>query len=170
TATTSDNGRQQANPVALLEGDIDHDTIRRFRKSVFSSVRQIDRMRDWTSSPMAGGVQRGLVLWALGNHGEAVEELEPHRDNPAIAACLARSYAALRRFEDAEAVLKDKDTDPVQAAAWLHTLEQLGDVERFRAEVERLKGVLPATDATYFEGRVKEFDHDTMGAIAAYDE
>src|SRR5690606_40417678 len=116
------------------------------------------------------GLKRGLALWALGRHAEAVEILESQKDNPAIAVCLARSLQAVGRADDAVAVLRDRTSDPVQATAWLHVLERIGDRERFAKALAEVGGMLTQVDQLYFKGRQKEFDGDAMGAISAYDE
>jgi DNA-directed RNA polymerase subunit alpha len=161
---------QRQNPLDVLKGTIDHDTIRRFRRSAFASLHEIERLRDWIASPMAGGLQRGLALWALGRHREALETLEPEVDNPAIAVCLARCYQSIGRIDDAVRILKNRSTDGVQAAAYLHALERNNDRDRFAKGLDEVRAVLGAADAMYFEGRLKEFDGDTLGAIASYDE
>ena len=161
---------QTQNPLDVLEGTIDHDTIRRFRRTAFRSLPEIDRLRDWLGSPMSSGLKRGLALWALGRHAEAIEILEPQKDNPAIAVCLARSLQTVGRSADAIAVLRDHASDPVQATAYLHVLERIGDRERFATALAEVGGLLSQVEQLYFKGRQKEFEGDTMGAIAAYDE
>ncbi|MBK8977450.1 MAG: tetratricopeptide repeat protein [Planctomycetes bacterium] len=157
-------------PIEVVSGAIDHRAIQEFRRRVFSSVHELERLRDWVESPMAGGIQRGLVLWALGDHQRAVEVLEGEARNPAIAVCLARSYHTLGRYDDAEKVLSASDIDPVQAAALLRVVEARGDGERLQREIERLGDMLEPVERLYFRGRAREFAGDALGAIAAYDE
>ncbi len=166
---TAPSTATMTNPLDLLDGSIDHSTVRAFRKRTFGSLREIERLRDWIASPMSSGIPRGLVLWALGRHNEAVELLEAERGNPAIAVCLSQSYAQLGRFDEAEAVLTKRDSDPVQTTAWLHVIGLRGDGARLAAELEKVRSKLRPVDVHYFEGRVKEIDHDTLGAISSYD-
>jgi DNA-directed RNA polymerase subunit alpha len=154
----------------VLKGTIDHAAIDRFRITAFHSVKTIDRLRDWVASPASSGPTRGVVLWALGRHREAIEHLRDQAANPALATCLARSLAACDRFDEAEAALASKERDPVQAACWLAVLERSGDAARYRKAFDRVRGVLGQADVCYFEGRLRELDGDAMGAIASYDE
>jgi DNA-directed RNA polymerase subunit alpha len=157
-------------PVAQVAGDIDYGTVTEFRQQVFSSLAELERLRDWVASPMATGLQRGMALWALGRHQEAVPILEEHKSNPAVAECLGRSYVAMNRLDDAETALSRRKEDATQAASWLGVMEARGDADRLRAELEQLRGTLREADQSYFAGRVKEFGRDVEGAIAMYDQ
>lgn len=170
-ATTSgDLGDDGSSPIALLSEPVDEAMVHRFRDRTFSNVRQMERLRDWLQSPMATGIQGGLALWALGQHKAAVEVLEPHKENPALADCLARSYTSLGRLDDAEAVLKERRTSPAQAATYLACRERRGDPKQLRAALEEVRGILSPADNKYFEGRIREMERDPEGAIACYDE
>ena len=157
-------------PVAQVAGEPGYGSVAEFRTQVFSSLAELERLRDWVASPNATGLQRGMALWALGRHSEAVEILEEHKSNPAVAECLGRSYVALQRFDEAEAVLSRVKEDPPQAAAWLWVLEARGDPDRLRSELEQLQDYLREADQKYYAGRVKEFGRDVEGAIALYDQ
>ena len=57
--TTDAATAPEKNAIDLISGPIDHNTIREFRNSAFRSLREIERLRDWCESPMAGG-----AFWA----------------------------------------------------------------------------------------------------------
>src|SRR5262245_49839435 len=78
----------QTHALDILKGTIDHDAIREFKRRVFSTVIEFENLKDWLATPAAQGLQRGLVLWALGRHNEAVPLLEKEKGNRAIADCL----------------------------------------------------------------------------------
>ncbi len=157
-------------PLELLTGDITADKVAAFRKSVFGSTSAIDRLRDWLLSPQADGAARALALWSLGRHNEAIPLLEPTKDNPAVAACLAKSYSAVGRFDDAIAVLKQVDSDPVQAEALCAVFDTKGDAEGLEAAMQRVLSHLAPADQKFYSGRIKELRRDPEGAIALYDE
>ncbi|MCA8952211.1 MAG: tetratricopeptide repeat protein [Planctomycetes bacterium] len=157
-------------PAALLGGTMDPARLEQFKNAVFQNVNTVESLRDWLSSPMARGPMRGYAVWALGRHNEAIELLTPEKSNPAAALCLAASHATLGDIAAAEAVLPNKKTDAHQLLAWLRALDAVGDVERLRTDLEAGKGMLSETDRKYFEGRVRELDHETEAAIACYDD
>jgi len=163
-------GDDGASSIALLNEPIDEATVDRFRNRTFSNVREMERVRDWLLSPMATGVQRALAHWALGQHKDAIGTLEEHQQNPALADCLARSYTALGRLEEAEAVLHERTTNAAQAATYLACRERRGDSKLLRSAVEEVASVLSPADKKYFEGRIREMERDPEGAIASYDE
>ena len=156
--------------LELIQGAIHHDSIKQFRRRVFSSVGELEHLRDWLGSPMATGLQRGLVLWALGRHEEALPLLEAERNNPAIADCIARSFLALGDCDKAEAMLKSKAEDKTQAATWLEILDARGDAAKLTKTVASLEGNLTKADLKYFHGRIAEIEHDGTRAIQLYDE
>ncbi len=157
-------------PTSLLAGEIDHQKLANLRKAVFQSLGHVEGLRDWLASPMARGTARSLALWALGRHAEAVEGLVEHRANPAIADCLARSYAVLGRFDEAVKVLAQKDSDKHQAATWLHVLDLQGDVEALRKALDKTRASLSEANRKYYDGRIRELERDPEGAIACYDD
>ena len=172
-ATPVDGGEPEKvriDPLSVLNGTIDHDAVRQFRGHVFSSLKEVERMRDWLQSPVATGIGRGLVLWALGRHDEAADLLAVEEGNPAIADALARCYLALGRHGDAERVLTNKSGDPQQAMTWLLVVESKLDAEALAKGLEDFGGVLTEPDRKFFEGRVRELGRDVEGAIAFYDE
>lgn len=160
----------KVDPMTLLSGDLNAAKVDAFRRASFQSVRQLEALRDWLGNPMARGLHRGLVLWVLGRHAEAIELLAEHKANLAVADCLARSYLALGRLDDATKTLTQKSTDPSQAATWLAIVDARGNAEELGAQLKACGSVLPAHDRRYFEGRVKELGRDIEGAIAIYDE
>lgn len=169
TLATNDS-TDAVNPKMLLTGELTYESLDRFRNQVFKSTHAVDDLREWLSSPEAQGIPRYLVLWALGRHEEAIRGLTEHKNNPAIADCIGRSYAALGRVEDAQKVLTLRTTDPRQAFTWMLAVESRGDAELMKAEFERCKGALKQADRLYAEGRAREMQHDSEGAIACYDQ
>ena len=91
-------------------------------------------------------------------------------DSPAIADCLAKSYIAVGRYEDAERVLTEADSSPVQAETYLSIYDAKGDAEALERALARLGGHLQPVDQKYFGGRLKELQRDPEAAIAMYDE
>jgi DNA-directed RNA polymerase subunit alpha len=161
---------ESLDPNALLRGELTHAVLDEFRGKVFRSINSVEHLRDWLDSPQATGLPRSLVLWALGNHAKALDGLLEHKSNPAIADCIARSYIAMGRLDDADRMLSKRSTDGRQAFTWLLAVETTLDAERLRAEFERYKDVLAPNDRTYVDGRVRELLHDGEGAIACYDQ
>ena len=157
-------------PLACISEPIDHAKIEDFRRNAFHSTDSIEKLKDWMSSPMSRGAARGLVAWAIGNYDTAIEELSKLSSNPAICVPLSRCYAAVGKFDEAVQALGNRDTDPVQAAAFLFVLEVKQDVEEFEKAVAKYGGQLSVADREFFQGRIKEFHRDALGAIAAYDQ
>jgi DNA-directed RNA polymerase subunit alpha len=158
------------NPLELLTGTFDHTSVRRFQRSVFGSVNHLEKLKDWVAGPSATGVGRGVALWALGRHGEAINVLTEFKSNPAVATCLARSHAALGAFDTAEKVLTAHDTDPNQASAFLFVQEMRGDADALEKALAKKRAMLSEADVLYFSGRVQELRGDALAAIAAYDQ
>jgi len=167
---TVTNPSPTIDPTSLLAGELTPARLEQFRKAVFQSVDTVESLRDWLQSPMARGTPRGIALWALGRHEQAIELLEADKKNSAVALCLASSHAALGQLEATEAVLQDRAQDAPQALAFLRALDNLGDGERLAAELTRLAPLLGETDQKYFEGRVRECNRETEAAIACYDD
>lgn len=161
----------QTDPLELLDGDITNDVVVSFRRRVFSTVKELERVREWLSSPMAYGIKRGLALWTLGNHQDALPILKEHADgNPVMQNCIARSLIELHKVEEAEAILTDRKTDPAQAATYLSGMTRKGDPEALASALDELRPILSPAETRYFEGRIKEMGFDAEGAIACYDE
>jgi DNA-directed RNA polymerase subunit alpha len=157
-------------PLTLLQGELNFDTLEAFRTAAFRSISTVESLQDWLHNPQATGTARSLVLWAMGRHTDALPGLEAEKGNPAIADCLARSYAALGRVEDAKNVLGLRESDPRQAFTWLQAVETELDVETLKNEFQRCQSALRPTDRAYVEGRIRELEHDSEGAIACYDQ
>jgi DNA-directed RNA polymerase subunit alpha len=119
---------------------------------------------------MARGTPRGIALWALGRHADAVPELLNQKSNPVVALCLAGSYAALGDLEEVEKLLSRRDTEPAQSLTWLRALDLASDAERLAKEVARLQNQIGDADRKYFTGRVHELQRETEAAIACYDD
>jgi DNA-directed RNA polymerase subunit alpha len=169
--TTASPENVNAQPaISLLDGPVDANTVRNFRNRLFSTVRELERARDWLTSPMASGIKRGLALWALGSHAEALPILEEQRDNPAIANCIARSLLELGRHDDADAMLTDRLTDPEQASTSLNVAARRGSSESLQKALDDVRGILTPADVRYFEGRIQELQFEAEAAIACYDE
>jgi len=154
----------------LLKGELTPETVVEFRKNVFSTTQGLDSLRDWLNSPMSDGAPRALALWSLGRHQDAIPLLEPFKDNSAVADCLAKSYVAVGRFDDAEQLLTHTDSDSTQAETFLSLCEARGDLAALEQALEQLRSVLLPEDHKYFSGRLKELARDPEGAIALYDE
>jgi DNA-directed RNA polymerase subunit alpha len=157
-------------PTALLAGDLTPTKLDAFRAAVFQSVDSLQQLRDWLSDPRAKGTARGIALWALGRHEDAVPLLSADKTNPVVALCLASSQAALGRLDDAQKLLSRRESDPAQALVWLRALDGANDAERLPKEVEKLNGLLGPADQKYFAGRAAELGHEVDRAIEAYDE
>ena len=123
---------ESLDPNALLRGEITFAVLDTFRSKVFRSINSVEHLRDWLGSPMAQGMARSLVLWALGRHREALDGLLTQKNNPAIADCIARSYIALGKVAEADAMLTNKTTDPRHAFTWLLAVESTLDAERLQ--------------------------------------
>ena len=161
---------ESLDPNALLRGEITHAVLETFRSKAFRSINSVEHLRDWLASPIAQGLPRSIVLWALGRHREALDGLLAQKQNAAIADCIARSYIALGKVAEADAILTQKATDARQAFTWLLAVESTLDADRLHKELERYKAKLDPNDRTFFEGRVRELQHDSEGAIACYDQ
>ncbi|MCA8944152.1 MAG: tetratricopeptide repeat protein [Planctomycetes bacterium] len=157
-------------PLTCLKEPLDHDKVEEFKRLAFQSMTSIEKLKDWCHSPMARGTARGIALWALGDHEGALRELGDQASNPAIAVCLARSYSVLGKFDEAVQVLANRDTDARQSLAYLQVLEAKGDVEELEKAFAKVRDSLSVADREFFNGRIKEFHHDALGAIAAYDQ
>ncbi|MBL9076073.1 MAG: tetratricopeptide repeat protein [Planctomycetes bacterium] len=141
-----------------------------FRAAVFQTVDSVEQLRDWLSTPPAKGTARGIALWALGRHAEAVPLLTGDKSNPVVALCLAGSQAALGNLDEAARLLANRERDAAQAVVWLRALDTVGDGERLAKDVAKLDALLGPADRKYFAGRVQELQRDSTGAIQAYDE
>jgi DNA-directed RNA polymerase subunit alpha len=157
-------------PLDLLKGDLDHARINQFKQQVFRSVSSVEKLRDWARGPTASGLQRGLALWAIGRHADAAPLLAQHKSSSAVANCLAQSYIALGRLDDAEELLGARQRESEQAITWLRVLEARGDAAALAKGLAKVQSILPPADQRFFAGRVKELEHDTEAAIALYDE
>ena len=157
-------------PTALLAGDLTPTKLDAFRAAVFQSVDTLQQLRDWLSDPRAKGIARGVAMWALGRHEDAVPLLSADKTNPVVALCLAGSHAALGNLDEAQKLLSRRESDPAQALAWLRALDGANDAERLPKEVEKLNGLLAPNDQKYFAGRIAELHHEVDRAIEAYDE
>ncbi|MBL8754171.1 MAG: tetratricopeptide repeat protein [Planctomycetes bacterium] len=157
-------------PAALLAGDLTPTKLDAFRAAVFQSVGSLEQLRDWLADPRAKGTARGVALWALGRHTEAVPLLQADKTNAVVALCLASSLAALGQLDDAAKLLSRRESDQVQALVWLRALDAHNDAERLTKDVEKLKHLLGPADQKYFAGRVHELNHDVGTAINFYDD
>jgi DNA-directed RNA polymerase subunit alpha len=157
-------------PTALLAGDLTPTKLDAFRAAVFQSVDSLQQLRDWLQDPRAKGTARGVALWALGRHEEAIPLLSPDKTNPVVACCLASSHAALGNLDEAQKLLSRRESDSVQALVWLRGLDANNDAERLIKDVAKLESLLSAADKKYYAGRALELDHDVTAAIEHYDE
>ncbi len=170
TDTVTNDPIPSLDPTSLLAGEMTPGKLDAFRAAVFQSVDSVEQLRDWLGTPAAKGVARGIALWALGRHAEAVPVLATDKGNPVVALCLASSHAALGNIEEAARLLANRERDAAQALVWLRALDTVGDGERLAKDATRLQPLLGAADRKYFEGRVHELGHDSQAAITCYDE
>ncbi len=155
-------------PTAMLAGELTPEKLGAFRKAAFRSVDSFEQLRDWLSHPLAQGAARGVAMWALGRHADAITLLSA--DNSAVARlCLADCQAALGQLDDVAKTLADRETDAEQALSYLRALDANNSTELVE-QVAKLQGILPALEQTYFRGRVAEMERDVEAAIACYDE
>lgn len=157
-------------PTTFLQGDLTPDRLASFRQAAFKSVDSFQHLRDWLMDPRAQGTARGIALWALGRHDEAVQLLASESGNDVIVLCLAESYAALGQLDNVKDGLQKRDSDPAQALAWLRALDATNATEQLIEDASTLGHLLPGPDQAYFKGRVLELQRDVDGCIAAYDE
>ena len=159
------------NPIELLAEPFDHDKIDRFRLAMFRTVHTYESLKDWIDSPMSSGLPRAVAQWAVGFHRDAVDGFTGKvSDNPALSDCLAKSYIALGRFEEADTALSARSTDDVQFSTYLTLLDARGDHETLTSELESGTERLSPADRAYFKGRRFEHAGEAILAIAAYDE
>ncbi len=170
TDTVTNEPLPSLDPAALLSGELTPTKLDAFKRAVFHTVDSVEDLRNWLSSPMAKGTARGVALWALGRHTEAVPLLSTDKANPVVALCLASSHATLGNTDEAQKILKNRDTDPAQALAWLRALDVIGDAERLEADLAKVQQLLSEPDRKYFAGRVRELNHETEAAITTYDD
>ena len=137
--STEPRPEPRPDPLSSLSEPIDHAKIGKFQRQTFATTTTIEKLKDWIETPMSQGVQRGLAMWAIGRHDEAVKELSNHASNPAIAVCLAKSHAALGDFDTAVDLLSSKDSDPEQAGAFLSVLEAKGDAEELQQALDKYR-------------------------------
>ncbi len=156
--------------IDLLTAKIDHETLAKFRHQAFSSLSRLEELREWIDSPKANGIKRGIALWALGRHREALPELTKEASNPAVANCLVRSLLELGELAEAEKVLGQAGNDPALATTRLECLDRRGDPAKLLAAVDKASAALAPADAAYYRGRAKELSHQAEAAIACYDE
>ncbi|MCA8975279.1 MAG: hypothetical protein KDC98_11185, partial [Planctomycetes bacterium] len=85
---TVTNPSHKIDPTALLSGELTPARLEQFKRAVFQTVDTVEALRDWLQSPMARGTARGVALWALGRHKDAIELLAGEKSNAAVALCL----------------------------------------------------------------------------------
>lgn len=170
TDTVTNEPLPSLDPAALLAGDLTAAKLDAFKAAVFHTVDSLEQLRDWLSNPKAKGTSRGVALWALGRHEEAVPLLSAEKNNPAVALCLASSLAALGQIDEAGKLLTRRETDPAQALVWLRALDAAGDGTRLVKDFARVQALLSPADRKYFAGREHEFNHDSQAAITCYDD
>jgi DNA-directed RNA polymerase subunit alpha len=168
--TVTNEPLSSLDPAALLAGEMTPTKLDAFKKAVFHTVDSVEDLRNWMTSPMAKGTARGVALWALGRHADAVPLLLVDKANPVVALCLSSSYAALGNIDEAQKILQDRETDAPQALAWLRALDVVSDADRLTTDLAKVQALLIEPDRKYFEGRVRELRHETEAAIACYDD
>ena len=142
TDTVTNEPLPSLDPSALLAGDLTAAKLDAFKAAVFHTVDSLEQLRDWLGNPKAKGTARGVALWALGRHEEAVPLLSAEKNNPAVALCLASSLAALGQIDEAGKLLTRRETDPAQALVWLRALDAAGDGARLVKDFARVQALL----------------------------
>ncbi|MBL8730570.1 MAG: tetratricopeptide repeat protein [Planctomycetes bacterium] len=170
TDTVTNDPIPSLDPSSLLAGEMTAGKLDAFRAAVFQTVDSVEQLRDWLATPPAKGTARGVALWALGRHDEAVPLLSSDKQNPIVALCLASSHAALGNLDEAARLLPHRERDAAQALVWLRGLDTAGAGERLAKDAAKLQSLLGPADRKYFEGRVHELEHDSRAAIACYDD
>lgn len=155
-------------PTAMLAGELTPEKLDVFRKAAFQSVDSFQQLRDWLSHPLAQGAARGVAMWALGRHADAIALLQGDQSEVA-RICVADCHAALGQLDQAAASLPDRATDPQQALAYLRALDANNSTDLIE-QVQALQAILPPLEQVYFRGRVQEMERDVEAAIACYDE
>jgi len=156
-------------PTSLLAGDMTPQKLDAFRRAAFQSVDSFQQLRDWLDDPRAQGTARGIALWALGRHEEAVALLGSE-SNDTVSLCIADSYAALGQMDKVKAQLPKRESDAGQALIWLRALDTQNDGEQLAEAFSKLGNLLQPIDQTYFKGRVLELQREVERAIDCYDE
>ncbi len=155
-------------PTTILAGELTPDKLATFRAAAFQTVDSFQQLRDWLSHPLAQGGARGVAMWALGRHADAIPLLK--EDASGVARlCLADCYASLGQLDEVAATLDKRESDAQQAVTWLRALDSNNSTDLVE-QFSKVQGVLPALEQTYFRGRVAEMQRDVEGAIASYDE
>ena len=168
-APASTDVETAGNAIDLLTDDADTAKISAFLNQLYGSVQQIEKLRDWIESPMSSGTRRGVALWALGRHADALPLLEAEPSNPAIVSCLIKSHVELGQFDKALSLLKGTETE-IHASAFMSVLEAQRDIDAFAEGLAKVESGLSPADLSYYKGRLKEFQRDPEGAIALYDQ
>lgn len=155
-------------PTSMLAGELTPEKLDAFRKAAFQSVDSFQQLRDWLSHPLAQGAARGVAMWALGRHQDAIDLLKGESGEVA-KVCLADCHAALGQLDEVKAALPNRESDGQQALVWLRALDTNNSADLIE-QVAKVQGTLPAMEATYYKGRVAEMQRDVEAAIACYDE
>ena len=135
TDTVTNEPLPSLDPAALLAGDLTPTKLDNFKAAVFHTVDSLEQLRDWLQTPKAKGTARGVALWALGRHEEAIPLLSGDKSNAVVALCLASSLAALGQIEEAGKLLSRRETD----AARLRRGERIRSGHRIRGGT-RIRG------------------------------
>jgi DNA-directed RNA polymerase subunit alpha len=157
-------------PAALLAGDLTPAKLESFRTAVFKTVDSFQQLRDWLFEPGAQGIARGIAMWALGRHEDAVPLLVEDKGNEAVSLCLADSYAALGQLDQLKELLQNRESNGSQALAWLKALDCNNNAELLSEDFTKLSALLSQVDQSYFKGRILEHQREVDAAIEAYDE
>ncbi|MCK5944258.1 MAG: tetratricopeptide repeat protein [Planctomycetes bacterium] len=155
-------------PTAMLAGELTPEKLASFRTAVFQTVDSFQQLRDWLSHPLAQGGARGIALWALGRHEDAIPLLAEEKSDVA-KVCLADCYASLGQLDKVKETLPKRESDGQQALVWLRALDANNSTDLIE-QFAKVGSTLPAIEQTYFKGRVAEMERDVEGAIACYDE
>lgn len=166
----TDTASKHSSPIELVTGSITPDTIEQFRREVFRSVDDLERLRDWLANPAAKGLPRALALWALGRHRDALPLLQQHAETPGIPACISRSLLTLGDPQGAEQAIPAKPRTTAEVLARLEAIAAQRDPKRFADALAQSEGMLEEIDRAYLRGRLVELEGRTTEAIAIYDQ
>ncbi|MDF1801003.1 MAG: tetratricopeptide repeat protein, partial [Planctomycetota bacterium] len=145
------------------------------------SLRSFTKLVDGLEDSGDAGMRKGLGLWMLARHEEAVERLEAHKDDDVVAFTLARALCSCGRWADAQAIyaaLTDKYPNERRPRCGMVEAELEKNLAEgnYEAAVEGLRAGLEAApeafekspEQRYLTGRAHELEREWEEALDAY--
>ncbi|MEZ5990197.1 MAG: DNA-directed RNA polymerase subunit alpha C-terminal domain-containing protein [Planctomycetota bacterium] len=135
----------QASATDLLnQGQSDLSHLLRIRELVFSDEDQYEQLRGWLAKQDDASPTRGMGLWILGEHEQALRALEAHAAAPGVTAITSMALSALGRARDGlQRVAAPQTPDEGQAkAVALATLISTGNVTVVKDTGAKIREVL----------------------------